>query len=57
MPEQIFKVTAQDDVVYISAFNLEDAKQVFASYFGDVPDFLTRWTLVDCAPDDDEVLR
>jgi hypothetical protein len=55
--EQIFRVTAEGDTIYIAAFCLEDAKRVFQRHFGDVPDLLLRWKVVNGVPEDEDVLR
>lgn len=55
--EQIFRVTAEGDTIYIGAFCREDAEKVFQRYFGDMPTALVTWKLVPEAPDDEEVLR
>lgn len=57
MTEQIFRVTAQGDTIYIGAFCREDAEKVFVRYFGVVPKSLLTWKLVKAAPEDEDVLR
>lgn len=55
--EQIFRVTAEGDTIYIAAFCREDAEKVFKRYFGDMPAALVTWKLVPEAPEDEDVLR
>lgn len=58
MSEQIFRVRAQGDTIYIGAFCREDAEKVFRRFMGDdFPASLASWKVVPVAPEDEEVLR
>jgi hypothetical protein len=58
MPEQIFRVKAQGDTIYIGAFCREDAEKVFRRFVGDdFPASLASWKVVTSVPEDEEVLR
>jgi hypothetical protein len=53
---KIFKVTAQGDVVYIQAVDLEAAKKRLLEVMGEIPAKLLTFSEVDKLPEDEEFL-
>ena len=55
-PQEVFRVDAQGDTIYIDAFTSVEARLILKRHMGDIPESLLTWSGPMPLPDGEEAL-